>query len=51
MFESRNVAPPDKNTGPVIPQCSVRFLRQLAKHPMAAASKIVDADSGRRGRK
>jgi hypothetical protein len=48
--ESRNTIPPISKSGAVIPQWNVRFLRQFATQPEPAASKIVLADAGPRGR-
>src|SRR2546430_10105039 len=46
----RNRTAAIKNSGPVIPQCRVRFLNQLATQPIAIAKRIVAADNAWRAR-
>jgi hypothetical protein len=43
--ESKKTMPAMRNSGPVTPQCKVRFFVQLAKHPMAIAKRHADGDA------
>src|SRR5579863_6126613 len=44
VSERRNTVPATRKSGPVIPQCKVRFLSQLAPQPIATARQIVAAE-------
>src|SRR5260370_42531027 len=48
--ESSESSPAIRKRGPVMAQCSVRFLNQFAKQPAANAKRIAAADRNRTGR-